>query len=90
MTIQLRPEDEQVVRERLAKGDFSSPEEVIHHALRCLNDHDTWLLENRDAIHSDIETGLAELDRGEGLSSQRFREFMDRGKTGWQAKQSQE
>jgi len=33
MTIQLTPEDEKLVRERLRSGVFRSAAEVIHHAL---------------------------------------------------------
>ena len=33
MTIQLSPEDEQIIREHLAAGRFHSAEEAVHHAL---------------------------------------------------------
>ena len=34
MTIQLTPDDEKLIQERLRSGAFHSVEEVIHHALQ--------------------------------------------------------
>jgi Arc/MetJ-type ribon-helix-helix transcriptional regulator len=36
MTIQLTPEDEKLIQEKLRSGAFRSVEEVIHRALVCL------------------------------------------------------
>jgi len=34
MTIQLMPEDEQLIQERLRSGVFHTGQEVVHHALQ--------------------------------------------------------
>jgi len=36
--------------------------------LETQEEQDRWLLENRGAINSKIRRGIAELDRGEGIS----------------------
>lgn len=47
MTINLKPEDEQLIQKRLESGVFSSAEEVIHQALKSLDDKEDRLGEQR-------------------------------------------
>jgi len=90
MNVQLRPEDEQIVQERLQTGAFSSAEEVIHTALQTLalqtsEDEELRLIANKDIINDEIEAGLAELDRGEGSTEQEVRAWMAEQKQAWRA-----
>ena len=43
MTIQLEPEDEQLIQKRLQSGGFSDVQEVIHHALQVQDAEEEWL-----------------------------------------------
>jgi len=83
MIIQLKPEDEVLVQRRLQSGAFASAEELIHYALESLDAEEAWLQENKADIHDKIEQGIAELDRGEGLSSQDARARLQEQKAAW-------
>ena len=68
MTIHLRPEDEQLLQKQLDRGVFTSVDDVIHRALETLNADEDWLQQNREEISAKIETGLAQLEQGQGLT----------------------
>ena len=67
MTITLRPEQEQFVRDLLRSGGYENAEDAIDSALEMLRSQNEWLLANRSAIAARIRQGIAELDRGEGI-----------------------
>jgi antitoxin ParD1/3/4 len=67
MTITLRPEQEQLVRDLLRSGGYENAEDAIDSALEMLRSQNEWLLANRGAIDARIRQGIAELDRGEGI-----------------------
>jgi antitoxin ParD1/3/4 len=67
MTITLRPEQEQLVRDLLRTGGYENAEDAIDSALEMLRSQNEWLLANRDAVDARIRQGIAELDRGEGI-----------------------
>jgi antitoxin ParD1/3/4 len=67
MTITLRPEQEQLVRDLLRSGGYENAEDAIDSALEMLRSQNEWLLANRDAVDARIRQGIAELDRGEGI-----------------------
>ncbi len=74
MTIEInRPEIEALIQQRLHSGVFESVEDVLFDALEMQSERETWLQENKDAINSKIERGLAQLDRGEGISGDHLR-----------------
>ena len=39
-----------------------------NHALQSLDTEEAWFQANKEAVHNKIGRGLAELDRGDGLS----------------------
>jgi predicted transcriptional regulator len=47
-------------------------------ALEMLRSQNEWLLENREAIDSKIQRGIAELDRGEGIPEDQLDAYLDR------------
>ena len=87
MTINLTPEDEQLIQKRLQSGAFSSAEEVIHHALESLDAEEDWLRENRAAINEKIERAFAQFERGEGLTSEESLTRLEAKKTASRAEQ---
>jgi Arc/MetJ-type ribon-helix-helix transcriptional regulator len=68
MTITLRPEQEELVRQIVGTGAFQNAEDAVGSALEMLRSQGEWLLANRDAIDTRIRQGIAELDRGEGIA----------------------
>jgi antitoxin ParD1/3/4 len=83
MTVQLTPEDENLIQKRLQSGVFRSVEEVIHDALASQDAETEWLAENKEAINEKIARGIAQLDRGEGVSGEVARAQLQQRKADW-------
>ena len=83
MTIQLTPEDEKLIQNRLQSGVFRNVQEVIHDALASQAAETEWLTENREAIDEKIARGIAQLDRGEGVSGDVARARLQQRKADW-------
>jgi antitoxin ParD1/3/4 len=83
MTITLRPEHELMISEALRSGAYESADEVIGRALEMLNFQDEWLHKHREAIQAKISRGLAQLDRGEGISGELSRSRLEEKKRAW-------
>ena len=83
MTIQLTAEDEKLIQKRLQSGAFRSIEEVIHGALASQDAETEWLAENKGAIAEKVARGIAQLDRGEGVSGEAARAQLRQRKADW-------
>ncbi|MGB9206107.1 MAG: hypothetical protein WCB94_19270 [Terriglobales bacterium] len=84
MTIEInRPEIETLIRQRLHSGAFESVEDVLFDALELQSERETWLQENKQAVDAKIERGLAQLDRGEGISGDQLRGRLEADKAAW-------
>jgi len=59
MTLEITPEIEAMVRDLSLSGSYDGEEEILREALA--------LLSTRDRLRKEIQIGLAELDRGEGV-----------------------
>jgi antitoxin ParD1/3/4 len=89
MTIQInRPEIEALIQQRLHSGAFESVEDVLFDALEIQAEREAWLQENKEAINTKIERGLAQLDRGEGISGEGLRKRLEDDKAAWLADRS--
>lgn len=67
MTITLKPEQEQIVRDLMDAAGYANPEDAIETAFEMLRDQREWLAANLPAIDAKIQQGMAELDRGDGI-----------------------
>jgi antitoxin ParD1/3/4 len=67
MSIVLTPEQEQFVREQMARGPFKSPDEVLEQAFRLLQEkyqeYESWI----EVVRDQVNEAAAELERGEGI-----------------------
>ncbi len=63
----LSEDAERFVREEVASGRFDSSQEVILEALRLLRERSLVEERRRQELNEQIEEGLAQLDRGEGI-----------------------
>jgi len=89
VTIQInRPEIEALIQQRLHSGAFESVEDVLFDALEIQGEREAWLQENKEAINTKIEHGLAQLDRGEGISGDELRKRLETDKAAWLADRS--
>ena len=73
MTIQLEPEDEQLIQKRLQSGGFSDVQEVIHHALQVQDAEEAWLELHKREVGEKIEQAIAEFDQGGGIPASQIR-----------------
>ena len=69
MTIELKPEDEQLIQRRLQSGGFTTVQEVIHHALQVQEAEEAWLELHKREVGEKIEQAIAEFDQGGGILS---------------------
>jgi antitoxin ParD1/3/4 len=84
MTIEInRPEIEALIQQRLHSGAFESVEDVLFDALEIQGEREAWLQENKEAISTKIDRGLAQLNRGEGLPGEGLRERLEADKAAW-------
>jgi len=84
VTIEIkRPEIEALIQQRLRSGGFENVEDVLFDALEIQGEREAWLQENKAAINAKIQRGLAQLDRGEGISGDRLRKRLEADKAAW-------
>ena len=80
MAISLTPEDKKLIQKRMKSGIFKSVEEVIHDALASQDSEAESVIDNKVAINKKIARGVAQLDRGEGVSGDVARARLQRRK----------
>jgi antitoxin ParD1/3/4 len=70
MELKLSPEVEDLLRQKLRTGRYSSENELMHEALRLLDEQDRFLDLRREEFGSAIAEGLNSLARGEGVDGE--------------------
>ena len=70
MNVSLTPELEELVARKVESGRYQSASEVIREGLRLLDDQDRLKELQLDEVRKKIQTGLAQLDRGEGIQGE--------------------
>ncbi len=79
MNVRLSGEAEQLIRKELTRGRFDSAQEVVREGLRLLHERSILEEERRVRLNEQIEEGLAQLDRGEGIpGDQAFQALWER------------
>jgi hypothetical protein len=82
MNIEVRdPGLEARLRKQMQATGSENLEEALRRLLETQEEHDRWLMQNRDAIDRKIKTGLEQLDRGEGIPEDRLDEHLARLKS---------
>jgi antitoxin ParD1/3/4 len=67
MNVSLTPELEKLVASKVESGRYQSASEVIREGLRLLDDQDRLRELHLSEVRKKIQTGLDQLDRGEGI-----------------------
>lgn len=67
MNVSLTRELEEYISRKVKMGLYKSASEVVREALRLLRQRDRADRGALDELHHDIQTGLDQLDRGEGI-----------------------
>jgi Arc/MetJ-type ribon-helix-helix transcriptional regulator len=83
MTVHLRAELEELIRQDLERGPYKTLEEFVEHAIRQLHDQEAWFASHRDDIARRLEDGWSAANRGELLNEEQVRAKMHEGKRVW-------
>ena len=70
MKVMISDDAEQFVREEVASGRYHSAQEVVREGLRLLHERETLDRKWRERLNEQIEEGLVQLDRGEGIAGE--------------------
>jgi len=90
MTIHLRPELEELMKQDVQRGSYQSVDEYVERAIQMLHEEEELLAQEKDVIGEQIANGLAQLDRGEGIPGDVARARVQERKASWQAEQQRE
>jgi antitoxin ParD1/3/4 len=70
MSIALRPDTERQIEDQMKSGGYSSPDDVVHAALKALDDDRRSRTTDIEDLRRQIAVGLEQLDRGEGVDGE--------------------
>jgi len=89
MTIRLRPELEQLIKQDVERGPYQTVDEFVEHAVSLLHEQEAWLAEHGSEIRERIEQGYAAAQRGELIDADQVRSRLDDRKRAWLADERQ-
>jgi antitoxin ParD1/3/4 len=72
MNVNLTPELEELVHNRVKSGRYNSASEVVREALRLLEDHDKVRAVHLARFRCEMDRRLASVDRGEFIGGEEF------------------
>ena len=70
MSIELPSELEQLVRNKVASGQYNSPSDVLKDALRLMEEQDRYMALHKDEIRERISRGYDSLRAGKGVDGE--------------------
>jgi Arc/MetJ-type ribon-helix-helix transcriptional regulator len=68
MTIELKPEQKRVIDLAVGSGAYQNPGEVLNQTFESIREQlqlEDWMIEQREAVAAQIQTGFAQAERGE-------------------------
>jgi len=77
LNVSLTPGLSRFVKSRLRSGKYQTASEVVREALRLLEVRDRAPVESIEELKHEIEIGLAQLRRGEGVDGEAFFRRLD-------------
>jgi len=83
MTIHLKPELEELIKQDIQRGAYQSIDEYVEHAVFMLHEQETWLADHRSEIGIKIEAGYAAARRGELIGPDEVRSSLEDRKRTW-------
>ena len=72
LNVSLTPDLSRFVENRLRSGKYQTRSEVVREALRLLEDRDRAPTASVEELKREIEVGLSQLRRGEGVDGEEF------------------
>jgi putative addiction module CopG family antidote len=83
MTIELRPELEELIRQNVQRGPYASVDEFVESAVRLLHEQETWLADHRGDIAAGIEAGWSAAQQHDLSTADAVRSKMQQRKDDW-------
>jgi antitoxin ParD1/3/4 len=80
MNVNLTPELEELVQNKVKTGRYNSASEVVREALLLLEDHDKVRVAQLAEFRGEMDRRVASLDRGESVDGEEF--FAELGREG--------
>ena len=87
MTIELTPEVEALIQKRLASGVFENIGDVIYRALESQDAEAAWLELHKKEVSDKIDRAIAQAGRGECMTPEQSRAWMEKEKAAWRARE---
>ena len=87
MTIDLKPELEAFIQRRLESGAFQDAEDVLLQALESQDAEEAWLELHKREIGEKMDRAIAQIDRGEGMTPEQSRAWLEEKKAAWRGEQ---
>lgn len=78
MNVNLTPELEKLVRDKVKSGQYESAVDVVRDALRFLEERDQVRQVQTRELRKKIDKGLESLERGEGVDGEEFFDALER------------
>jgi antitoxin ParD1/3/4 len=83
MTIQLRPELEELVRQDVERGPYRTVVEFVEHAVTLLHEQESWLAAHRVEVAKQIEQGWEAAEAGQLVDAEQVKANMEKRKQAW-------
>ena len=85
MTIHLRPELEELIRQDVERGAYETIDDFVEQAVSLLHAQEAWLAEHKSEIAAKIQVGFAAAQRGELVEPEQARSTLEERKRAWAA-----
>lgn len=82
VNVNLTPELEKLVRDKVKSGQYESAVDVVRDALRFLEERDQVRQVQTQELRKKIDKGLESLERGEGVDGEEFFDALEREERG--------
>jgi putative addiction module CopG family antidote len=83
MTIHLRAELEELIRQDIQRGPYQTVEEFIEHAVRLLHEQEMWFASHRSEIAEKVEEGWNAATQGRLVGESQVQSNMRERKRAW-------
>jgi Arc/MetJ-type ribon-helix-helix transcriptional regulator len=83
MRLNVPPDLEMLINQRLSSGAYASAEDVLRRALEVQDAEENWTDEERRALSAHIEEGYLQAERGERIDGDQARREIEAMKDNW-------
>ncbi|HEY2393911.1 MAG TPA: hypothetical protein VGK22_22245 [Candidatus Angelobacter sp.] len=85
MTIHLRPELEELIKQDIQSGAYQSVDEYVEHAVFMLHEQETWFADHQPEVAAKVEAGYVAAQQGNLMDAGQVRSALEEKKRAWLA-----